>query len=62
VILAFTAYAIFLRNYAREEVPDLDRQVAPALALCILGLVSVVLAAYWIIYRMSGETRFDFGP
>ena len=33
-----------------------------ALALCILGLVTAGLAAYWVVYRVLGETRFEFGP
>jgi membrane-associated phospholipid phosphatase len=62
VLLAYVAYLIFLRGYPRERVPDLDYRAAPALALCILGLVSAGLAGYWIVYKLGGETRFEFGP
>ena len=62
VFLAFVAYAIFLRNYAREQIPAFDRRVAPALALCIIGLVTLGLAGCWLAYLWSGETQFEFGP
>lgn len=62
VFLASVAYGIFLRNQPREPLPDLDRRAAPALALCILGLVGAGLAGYWVVYKLLGETRFEFGP
>jgi membrane-associated phospholipid phosphatase len=62
VFLALVAYVIFLREYPRAQIPDFERQVAPALALCIIGLVTLGLAGYWIVYLWSGETRFEFGP
>lgn len=62
VFLAFVAYVIFLRNYPREQVPAFDRRVAPALALCIIELVTLGLAGYWLAYLWSGETQFEFGP
>jgi hypothetical protein len=62
IILAFVAYIIFLHNYPREQIPAFDRRVAPALALCIIGLVTLSLAGYWFAYMWSGETRFEFGP
>ena len=50
VILAYAAYFIFLRGYARERLPALDREVAPALAVCIVGVVAAGVAAYWVVY------------
>lgn len=62
VLLAFAAYAIFLRGYSREQIPEPDRQVAPALALCISAVVTLGILCYWLVYLWSGETRFEFGP
>ena len=60
VLLALIAYAIFLRK--ESQVPAFDRDVAPALALCIGMLVTIGIAGYWIAYVWIGETRFEFGP
>lgn len=62
MFLAVIAYAIFLRNDPRDPIPAFDRSVAPALALCIAGLVTLGLAGYWLAYLWLGETRFEFGP
>lgn len=55
MFLAFAAYALFLRGYARAKVPELDRRVAPALALCVAGLVTLGLGCYWVAYRLGFE-------
>jgi len=60
--LALVAYSIFLRGYASEQVPEFDRRVAPALALCVSAVVAVGLTASWLAYLWSGETQFEFGP
>jgi membrane-associated phospholipid phosphatase len=60
--LAMAAYGIFLRRYPAEQVPEFDRRVAPALALCVSGVAALDLAAYWLAYLWIGETHFEFGP
>lgn len=62
VVLAFVAYAIFLRRYSSGQIPEFDRQVAPALALSVSGVVAVGLAMSWLAYIWGGETQFTFGP
>lgn len=62
VLLAVVAYVVFLRNYPREQIPALDRRIAPAVALCLVGFVILSLGGYWIAYVWMGETRFEFGP
>ena len=54
ILLAFAAYAVFLRSHSRADVPELDRRVAPALALCLGALVSLGVACLWVAYRLSG--------
>ncbi len=61
-LLAFVAYDIFLRRYSSDQMPEFDRRVAPALALCVSAVVAVGLAASWLIYLWGGETQFTFGP
>ena len=61
-LLAVIAYAVFLRGAPREQIPAFDREVAPALALCISALVTLGILCYWFVYLWSGQTRFEFGP
>ncbi len=60
--LASVAYAIFLARYPADRVPEFDRSVAPALALCVGAVVAAGLAASWLAYLWGGETHFTFGP
>lgn len=53
ILLALAAYAVFLRGHSRANVPELDRRVAPALALCVGGLVSLGVAGFWVAYRLG---------
>jgi len=53
VLLAGVAYRVFLRSYSRAEVPELDRRVAPALALCVGGIVSVGVVCFWVAYQLG---------
>ena len=52
--LACVAYVVFLRNYPSNEIPTIERRVAPVLALCVVGIVCVGIACYWVAYRLSG--------
>ena len=54
IVLALTVNAVFLRNYSRANVPEIDRRLAPALALCVSGLVGLGVACSWMTYRLSG--------
>jgi membrane-associated phospholipid phosphatase len=62
VVLALAAYSIFLRGYSLDLIPEFDRRVAPALALCVSAVVAVGLATSWLAYLWVGETQFTFGP
>lgn len=55
VSMAFVAYVVFLRTYPREQVPELDRHLAPVLALLLLGVVSLGIACFWVAYQVSGK-------
>jgi len=36
------------------KIPTIERRVAPVLALCVVGIVCVGIACYWVAYRLSG--------
>ena len=51
--LALVANAIWLRSYPRANIPELDRRLAPALALCVSGIVGLGVACFWVAYQWS---------
>jgi len=53
IFLACVAYAVFLRK-DRREIPELDRRLAPVLALGILGILGLGLACFWVAYQLNG--------
>jgi membrane-associated phospholipid phosphatase len=52
-LLACGAYVLFLRTCRREEIPELDRRLAPLLAVAIIGLLGVGVACFWVAYQWS---------
>ncbi|MGH9892250.1 MAG: phosphatase PAP2 family protein [bacterium] len=56
ILLALAAAAVFLRGYGRAQVPELDRRLAPALALCVAGIVTLGVACFWIAYQVGVRT------
>jgi membrane-associated phospholipid phosphatase len=53
ILLALIAYVVFLRGDSRASVPELDRRLAPVLALVVAGIVGVGFAGYWVAYRLG---------
>ena len=51
--LAGVAYVVFLRRAPRESVPEIDRQIAPLFALGTMGLVSLGVAGFWVVYQVT---------
>jgi len=54
VLLAFMAYVVFLRGYPREPIPELDRRLAPFLALVTIGIVGFAFACFWGVHLLAG--------
>jgi membrane-associated phospholipid phosphatase len=55
VMLAYAAYAIFIRGYAREAIPQRERRYAPALALGAAGVYAIILAIFFVLYSMGAQ-------
>jgi membrane-associated phospholipid phosphatase len=53
ILLALAAYAVFLRGEPRANVPELDRRLAPLLALVVAGIVGLGFACYWVAYMLG---------
>src|SRR5436305_7158891 len=50
IFLAGVAYGVFLRSYPRAEIPELDRRLAPVVALGLLGILGLAVACLWGVY------------
>jgi len=57
ILLAAVAYGVLLRPFRRDPIPLLDRRLVPLFALLTMGLVAVVLACFWVAYRISAIPR-----
>ena len=53
VVLGSVAYFLFLHDYPRERIPELDRKLAPMLALSAIVIVGLVFLCYWVAYKMG---------
>lgn len=53
-LLAWVAHVAFLRSHPREATPELDRRLAPALALVTMALIGLIFAGYWLLYQLAG--------
>jgi membrane-associated phospholipid phosphatase len=54
-MLAWGAWAVFLRSYPRERIAAADRRLAPVFALGVAGLVSIALACMWVAYELTSD-------
>jgi membrane-associated phospholipid phosphatase len=52
IVLAVVANAVWLRSYSRANIPELDRRLAPVLALCVSGIVGLGAACFWVAYQL----------
>lgn len=52
--LAGVANALCLRGYSSANIPDHERRLAPALALCVSGIIAAGIACFWVAYQLSG--------
>ena len=55
IVLAVGAYALILRRHPRD-VPELDRRLAPMLAVAVFTAVCVGVVGFWIAYRWQTAT------
>jgi membrane-associated phospholipid phosphatase len=50
---AYAAYLLFLPRYPREAVPEIDRRLAPFRASCAVGIFGIMVACFWVAYRIQ---------
>jgi membrane-associated phospholipid phosphatase len=56
ILLAVAACAVFLPGDSGANVPELDRRLAPFLALVVAVLVGLGFAGYWVAYQLGAQT------
>lgn len=52
VVVAYAAYLLFLRPPQCDPVSASDRQRAPLRALGVIGIFAIVVAGFWVAYRV----------
>jgi membrane-associated phospholipid phosphatase len=55
MLLAGIAYAVFLRGYSRDAIPESERRAAPALAVGIVGLLAFVAGGFGVAYALGAN-------
>lgn len=55
IMLAGIAYAIFVRSYPREAIPERERRYAPVMAMGAAGVYGVILLIFWSLYALGIE-------
>jgi membrane-associated phospholipid phosphatase len=55
ILLASAAYAIFLRGYPREAIPERERRYAPVMAAGAAAVYGVILLGFWTLYALGIE-------
>ncbi len=53
-LAAYVAYVSFVRTYPREAVAESDRSRAPFRALTVIGIFAIMVAGFWVAYRING--------
>lgn len=54
IALALIAYAIFIKKYPAESIPDAERRIAPLMAASAFAVICAGVAAFWIVYQIGG--------
>jgi membrane-associated phospholipid phosphatase len=55
VMLAYAAYAIFVRGFPREAIPERERRYAPVMAAGAALVYAVIVLIFWILYATGVE-------
>ena len=51
--MALAAYWMFLREHCRANISELERRIAPILAIGLGALVGVGVMSMWILYSIG---------
>lgn len=54
-LIAGAAYLVFLRNYPRAEVPQLDARAVPVVIMGFVGIHALAVAGFWLAYLAGCE-------
>jgi membrane-associated phospholipid phosphatase len=54
-LMALVAYGVFLRQYPRDNIPEVDRRLAPVFGLGVASIAALGLAGFWVAYLLGGR-------
>jgi membrane-associated phospholipid phosphatase len=55
-LMAWAAYAVFLRGLSRESVSRTDQRLAPVFALGMLAVAGMGVVGAWVMYRVTASS------
>lgn len=49
--MASVAYVLFVRDYPRDAVAEVDRRLAPRRALAVIAIYGMMVVVLWTLYQ-----------
>jgi membrane-associated phospholipid phosphatase len=55
IFMAVAVYAMFLHRHPRENIPDVERRLAPLFGLAVMAVSALGLIGFWVAFMLTGR-------